>query len=222
MGQLIEQFRNQYAPARVLIEYAHPDTVYEKVLGRTAEIGLVSFPRKQRELNILPWRDEEMMLACGPDHPLTRVRSIAPEHLEGQRWVAFTKDLMIRRRVDQYLRERGITVAVQSEFDTIEIIKRAIEVGQGVSLLPEPTFRQEVGNGLLVARPLDGERFLRPIGIIHRRQPRLSQPALRFIELLQGCGNSTAPTAQTAPSTNGHVANGSNRRASARAGSRKR
>ena len=59
-------------------------------------------------------------------------------------YVAFTKDLMIRRRVDQFLREHGVTVAVESEFDTIENIKRAIEVGQGVSLLPEPTFRQEV------------------------------------------------------------------------------
>src|ERR1700733_6155653 len=34
MGQFIERFKTQYAPARVHIEYAHPDTVYERVLGR--------------------------------------------------------------------------------------------------------------------------------------------------------------------------------------------
>ena len=62
MGQLIDRFKTQYAPSRVHIEYAHPNTVYDKVLGRSAELGLVSFPRKQRELTILAWRDEEMMV----------------------------------------------------------------------------------------------------------------------------------------------------------------
>ena len=70
MGQLIDRFKTQYASASVHIDYVHPESVYEKVLGRTAELGLVSFPRKQRELSILPWRDEPMVLACAPDHPL--------------------------------------------------------------------------------------------------------------------------------------------------------
>jgi DNA-binding transcriptional LysR family regulator len=202
MGQLIDRFKTRYAPSRVHIEYAHPNTVYDKVLGRSAELGLVSFPRKQRELTILPWRDEEMMLACAPSHPLARTRSVKPIQLEGLSAVAFTKDLMIRRRVDRFLREHSVTMRVASEFDTIENIKRAIEVGQGISLLPEPTFRQEVRAGSLIARPLDGRRFVRPIGIIHRRQPRLSSAALRFVELLQECGNAPAPSA------NGHMSNG--------------
>lgn len=202
MGQLIERFKTQYAPASVHIDYVPPDSVYDKVLGRTAELGLVSFPRKQRELTILPWRDEPMVLACAPDHPLARVRSIRPEQLEGVSYVAFTKDLSIRRRVDQFLRQHRVTVVVESEFDTIENIKRAIEVGHGIALLPEPTFCQEVRAGALVARPLESCRFVRPIGIIHRRQPRLSNAAHRFIELLQECGNSASLFA------NGHVANG--------------
>ncbi len=217
MGQLIDRFRTQYAPARVHIEYAHPDTVYEKVLGRSAELGLVSFPRRQRELAVLPWRDEEMMFACRPDHPLAPARSVRPGQLEGLSGVAFTKDLSIRRRVDQFLREHGVTMKVASEFDTIENIKRAIEVGQGVSLLPEPTFRQEVRAGTLVARPLEGCRFIRPIGIIHRRQPRLSQAALHFVELLRQCGN-----AANAYAGNGHIANGSAPMSARAAAKRKR
>jgi DNA-binding transcriptional LysR family regulator len=202
MGQLIDRFKTQYAPATVHIDYVHPNTVYDKVLGRTAELGLVSFPRKQRELLILPWRDEDMVLACAPNHPLARFRSILPAQLEGVSYVAFTKDLSIRRHVDQFLREHAVTVVVESEFDTIENIKRAIEVGHGIALLPEPTFCQEVRAGSLVVRPLEGCRFVRPIGIIHRRQPRLSNAAHRFIELLQECGNSVIPF------TNGHTANG--------------
>jgi DNA-binding transcriptional LysR family regulator len=219
MGQLIERFKTEHAPAHAHIEYAHPRTVYEKVLGRTAELGLISFPRKQRELTVLPWRDEEMVVACAPGHPLARLSSVSPDQLEGMSYVAFPKDLMIRRRVDQFLREHSVGVAVASEFDTIENIKHAIEVGLGISLLPEPTFRREVRGGTLVARSLEGCRFVRPIGIIHRRQPRLSQAALRFIDLLQECGNASGKDAGA--SANGHVGNGAPPN-SARGASRKR
>ena len=207
MGQLIERFKAQSPAARVYIEYAHPNTVYDNVLGRSAELGLVSFPRKHRELTLLTWRDEDMMFACAPSHPLATATSVRPKQLEGLPFVAFTKDLTIRRRVDKFLRQHGVTVAIESEFDTIENIKRAIEVGQGVSLLPEPTFRQEVHAGTLVARVLEDCWFVRPIGIIHRRQPRLSQAALRFVELLQECGNSSEPCAN-GHAVNGHAVNG--------------
>jgi DNA-binding transcriptional LysR family regulator len=216
MGQLIERFKTQYTPASVHIEYAHPDTVYERVLGRSAELGLVSFPRKRRELTILPWRNEEMMFVCAPGHPLARSAAVRPEQLKGLAFVAFTKDLMIRRCVDQFLRKQGVLVKVVSGFDTIENIKRAIEVDQGISLLPEPTFRQEVRAGTLVGRPLDGGRLVRPIGIIHRRQPRLSHAALRFVELLRECGNVPAP------STNGHAANDARAATSARAAAKRK
>ena len=82
----------------------------------------------------------------------------------------------IRREVDRFLRQQGVAVEVVLEFDNIENIKKAIEIGGGVALLPEPTLRQEVEAGLLVARPLAGCRFVRPLGIIHRRQHRPARP----------------------------------------------
>jgi hypothetical protein len=53
-------------------------------------------------------------------------------------------------------------------------------------MLPEPTIRPEVAGRSLVARPLHGVRFVRPLGIIHRRQPRLTLTARSFLELLCG------------------------------------
>ena len=59
-------------------------------------------------------------------------------------------------------------------------------MGAGVALLPEPTVRREAEDGLLLARPLEGCRLVRPLGIIHRRHHKLSATATRFLELLRG------------------------------------
>jgi DNA-binding transcriptional LysR family regulator len=185
MGQYIERFEAQQGGARVHVEYLHPDRVYEKVLEGTADLGLVSFPRASRKLNALPWREEKMVLACAPDHPLASQPIVHPEQLTRQKFIGFDRDLVIRREVDRFLRDEGADVDVVLEFDNIENIKKAVEVSAGVALLPEPTLRREVESGALVAAPLADCRLVRPLGIIHRRHHKLSANAQRFIELLR-------------------------------------
>jgi DNA-binding transcriptional LysR family regulator len=185
MGQFVERFHAAHPGVQVRVEYLHPDRVYDRVLDGTVDCGLVSFPRKQRELLVEPWRDEPMVLACAPSHPLARQSAVRVGQLDGLKFVAFEKGLVIRREVDRFLRERDVAVQVVMEFDNIENIKHALEVSPTVALLPEPTLRQEVEAGTLVAVQLAGSRFVRPLGIIQRRQRRLGRNARAFMDLLR-------------------------------------
>jgi len=192
MGQYIERFTAQLPYARVHVEYLHSSRVVEKVLDTSVDFGLVSFPRKVRALTILPWREEEMVVACQPSHPLARLSSVRPEQLAGEKYIGFDRGLGIRRQVDRFLRQQGVAVEVALEFDNIENIKKGLEIAGGVALLPEPTLQQEVAANLLVARPLNGCRFVRPLAIIYRRQHRPSPAAQRFIDLLLQNGSPEA------------------------------
>jgi DNA-binding transcriptional LysR family regulator len=91
---------------------------------------------------------------------------VAARDLAGEKFIAFEKNLAIRKAVDRSLRQRGVKPNVAMEFDNIETIKRAIEIDAGVGLLPEPTVDKEVQSGSLVARPLKGIALSRPVGII--------------------------------------------------------
>lgn len=185
MGHYIERFKAVQPGARVHIEYLHPDRVYDKVLEGASDFGLVSFPKKTRSLEFIPWRDEEMVLACAPAHPLAQRKHVRPADLAGLAYVGFDRNLTIRREVDRFLREQGVTVDVVLEFDNIENIKKAVEISAGVALLPAPTLRHEVEAGTLVALPLSGARLTRPLGIIRHRHRKLGASALRFLELLR-------------------------------------
>ena len=149
MGQYIERFEAEHPHARVHMEYLHPDQVYERVHDGTADFGLVSFPRPSKDLTVLPWRDEEMVVACPPSHPLAALESVPVGKLDGEKFVAFEKGLVVRREIDRFLREHGVGVEVVLEFDNIENIKKGIEFGQGLSLLPEPMRQREQRSGVL-------------------------------------------------------------------------
>jgi DNA-binding transcriptional LysR family regulator len=185
MSQYVQRFVGQRAGATAEIEYLHPDKVYEKVLDGTADFGLVSFPQSSRKLTALPWREEEMVVACAASHPFAHRRSVRVAQLDGEKYVGFDRDLVIRRKVDRFLRDHGVSVDVALEFDNVENIKQAIEIAAGVALLPLPALRREVRSGTLAAVPLSDARFVRPLGIIHRRSPKPSASARRFIELLR-------------------------------------
>jgi DNA-binding transcriptional LysR family regulator len=186
MGLCVERFVARHPNVKVQVEYLHPDRVYEKVLDGTADFGLLSFPRRARELTVLPWREEQMVLTCAPSHRLAGQQAIAPPQLAGEKYIAFDRGLVIRREVDRCLREHGVGVDVALEFDNIENIKKAIEISVGVALLPEPTVRKEVRAGSLIARRLAGWSMVRPLGIIYRRSHKLSSTARRFIDVLRG------------------------------------
>jgi DNA-binding transcriptional LysR family regulator len=184
LERAIERFRQQHPDVKIHPHYHHPDQVYREVREGTADLGLVSFPRRTREFEALHWRDERMVLACKPEHPLARQTTIAPADLHGQKYVAFHQELTIRKQVDRFLRDLGVTVEIDKELDNIDSIKQAIVAAGGVALLPEPTLQREVQAGILVAVPLAGSQLYRPLGFIYRRRHPLTSAAQCFMELV--------------------------------------
>jgi len=71
------------------------------------------------------------------------------------------------------------------EFDNIETLKRALEINAGVSILPKQTVVREVKAGTLSTANLTGNRMVRPVGMIHRRNFTFGKTASEFIRLLQ-------------------------------------
>jgi DNA-binding transcriptional LysR family regulator len=183
MSRYVARFHETYPGANCRLEYLHPTRVVESVVGGSAELGLISYPKKWPDLAVLPWRDEEMVLAVHPQHSFATQESVEIGQLDGEKFVHFDEDLSIRRAIDRFLRKHGVQVETTLEFDNIENIKRAVEIPAGVAILPEPTLAREVAAGTLKAVRFRDHRLTRPLAIIHRGG-RLGLTAARFLDLL--------------------------------------
>jgi DNA-binding transcriptional LysR family regulator len=185
MNRYLQQFLSHYPKANVRLEYQHPHRVYEAIEKDQADIGLVSYPRASRSVDAIPWREEPMVLVCSANHPLADRKRVELESLQDENFIGFDSDLTIRRELDRVLQLHDVEVRVVMEFDNVETMKRAVEIGAGVSILPQPAVAAEVAGGTLVAIPLTTDELVRPLGIIHRRGKDLSSTTRRFIALLQ-------------------------------------
>lgn len=185
MAQLEEEFSRRLPDAQLAVEYLRPEKVYAAVLADEADLGLVSYAEPSRHITVIPWRQEEMLVATAPDHPLARRTQLRPEDLNGVEFIGFDEDLPIRREVDRFLKEKGIEVTRTLHFDNLQMIKEAVAHGVGISILPARIMHDEVMQGRLVAIPIAASKIFRPLGIIHRKKKRFHPVAQAFLELLQ-------------------------------------
>jgi len=189
----LKEFRRLHPNVELHVEYRRSAEVYSLVLNGEVDLGLVSFPSKRKGLQIEPFTKDKLVVICHPNHRLAQRKHLRIEEIEGEKFIAFEPDLPTRKVIDRYLREHGIAIKHAMEFDNIETVKRAVEIENGISIVPQNTVKQEVANGALAAVEIEKPEMWRPLGILIKRNRSCSPAHKEFIALLQK-GNAELPT----------------------------
>lgn len=180
----MQKFLRAHPQVGLKLEYLRTDRVYDACLDGEADLGIVALPSKRPQLQIVPLGQDELVIALPPDHALVRKRALSLRVLEGLPFIAFERDIPTRKLIDRELRRHGVTLSYAMEFDNVETIKRSVEAGLGVSILPLPAIANEVHFGTLRARRFQEGPLHRPLGLLYRRNHALGNAARAFLALL--------------------------------------
>ena len=183
----IKQFIARNPGARVSVEYRQFSQIYADITSGRADFGFMACPyRKAPGLALVPVAKDEMVLIAGAASPLAGRKTVSVKELNGLDFVFFDRIFPSRRYIDAFLRRHGVKASVKMELDNLETIKTAVASGEGVSLVPLSSIREdENGSTLHVLRISDAE-FLRPIYLIYSRGRKLSPSARSFIGIFDG------------------------------------
>ena len=182
----LKSFMKEFPSVNARVEYRRANLVYEDVLHGSADLGLVAFPVKHKDLTVIPFATDELIVAMNPDHSLAKKKNLSIEELKGVEFIAFEKDIPTRKATDEILRQSDVEISIVMEFDNVETVKRALEINAGVAIIPKNTVANEVERDQLVTCKLDSGKHIRPLSIIHKKS-RMLTPALRsFIDKMMG------------------------------------
>jgi DNA-binding transcriptional LysR family regulator len=180
----IKRFLLEFPAVNVRVEYRRSNLVYEDLLHNAVDFGLVAFPAKVRQIEIIPFREDEIVLVCHPDHELAKLKEVDIRVLSEQKFIGFDPDIPTRKAIDLIFRENKFDIEPVMEFDNIETVKRAVEIDAGVAMVPSATVQQEIKQGTLVQVKFKGASFTRPLAILHRKGRVLTPAMKKFIEML--------------------------------------
>ncbi|MHC4395585.1 MAG: LysR family transcriptional regulator [Planctomycetota bacterium] len=181
----VKKLMVNYPDVHVDIEYLTAAKIYELTLAGDIDIGLVAVPKRDKRLDVYDFQDEPLVLVCSPNHPLADKGQVDIHKVRFERFIGFAKNVPTRLWIDNILQRYNIVIRPVMEFDNTETIKRAVEINSGISILPKTTVLQEIDSATLKALTLYNEYFVRPTGIIVRKNKLLSQAGRYFIELLR-------------------------------------
>ncbi|MGA2071015.1 MAG: LysR family transcriptional regulator [Sedimentisphaerales bacterium] len=185
LPEYLKKFMVKKPTVNVHVEYFTADKIYEMVLAGELDIGLVAVPRRDKRLEVYDFEDEPLVLACSPKHPLAANSHIDIHKLQFERFISFEEGVPTRVWIDGIFQRYNIVIRPVMEFDNVETVKKAVEINSGVSILPRPAMLQELATGAIKAIEFENERFVRPTGILVRRDRVISQETRYLIDLLR-------------------------------------
>jgi LysR family transcriptional regulator, transcriptional activator of the cysJI operon len=181
----LKEFRSRYPDVEVQVEYRRSTQVYAQVLSGEADFGLVAYPARRKGILIEPFLEDKMVVICHPGHRLAKKKSIRLEDLDGEKFISFEPDLPTRKVVDRHLKSSNVSVEHTMELDNIETVKRAVEIENGISIVPRNTVLNEVRGGILASVEIEKPEMWRPLGIVLKRSHPRSPAQRELIQLLQ-------------------------------------
>lgn len=180
----MKRFLKEHPTVNVQVVYRRADLVYADVLGSVVDLGIVAYPKPDPKLQSVPFRKDSLVLICHPEHPFAKLRSIKLKALDGQKFINYEKDIPTRKALDKFFKRDAVSVQNVMEFDNVETVKRAVEIGSGIAIVPEQAVKQEVETQTLAAVHIEGN-VERQLAVLHKKGKVLS-PAMRlFVELLK-------------------------------------
>lgn len=101
---------------------------------------------------------ESLAIVAGPDHPLARRPSLCAGDLAGETILFSRVDCSYRRILQRLLDEQGVPYDKGLEFSSVEVVKRCVAAGIGITILPEIAVAEEIAAKKLAKLPwTDGE-----------------------------------------------------------------
>jgi DNA-binding transcriptional LysR family regulator len=159
--------------------------IASELLERSMDFGVMTFLPADRALQSIPLGGDELVMLAHPEHPLARRKRVSIEEVGRQVVIAHNDPSPTRERVLRLYERRHAPINIQISLPSLDGIKRAVEMGVGVAVLPRRCALTEIARGDLVAVKVPELEARRTVRFVFRRTGERSHAAGAFLELVR-------------------------------------
>lgn len=179
---IVVRFRDAHPAAQIEMRRVHSRQIPSEVLNRSLDFGFVTFEPAERGLLSVALGIDELVMLAHPKHPLARRRQITMEEFGRQTVIAHNDHSPRRERVLRLFEEKQSPINIQLSLASLDGIKRAVEMGLGVALLPRRCALSEIARKQLAAVRVPQLRMPRDLRLVYRRTGESSPAAGAFLD----------------------------------------
>jgi len=189
---LIPIFRARHPHIKIEVKRSLASRIPGEILGREVEIGVVSFKPNDPAVKSVPIATDELTLIVAPDHPLAAKKIVSVRELGAESFIAHNVPSPYREKVVKTFEKQRTPLNISMEMPTLEAIKRLVEKGLGVALVPRLSAQTEIARKQLAGLAVKEMRLERRVHLIYRKGATLSHAAKAFLTVARGAHETKA------------------------------
>jgi len=180
---LIDEFRRQHPLIKVEVQRGVASRIPTEILAREVELGVISFTPNDPALRSIPVLTDGLTLVVSPNHPFAGRKEVSIKELGSETFIAHNAPSPYRKKVIDAFEKYKTRLIIGVELPSLEAIKRLVERGTGIALVPKLTAQSEIESGRLVSLNVKELKLDRKLNIIYRKNSELSHAAQAFLKL---------------------------------------
>lgn len=185
---VIEEFRRRHPLIKIEVQRGVASRIPKQITAREVELGVISFTPNDDSIRAVPVMDDELVFVVSPSHGFASRQEVSVKELGDQIFVAHNAPSPYRRRVIEAFEKHKTKLNIAIELPSLEAIKRMVERGVGVALVPRLSANAEIASGRLKALSVKGLKLERKLNIVYRRNSELSHAAKEFLAVARELG----------------------------------
>ena len=182
----LERFAAAHPQVAIDVRRVPSRQIATAILDRSIDFGVLTFLPADRGIQTLPLGGDDIVLLTSPKHALSSRRRVSIEEVGRQVVIAHNDPSPTRDRVLRAYERRHTSINIQISLPSLDGIKRAVEMGIGVALLPRRCALTEIARGHLVAIKVPELAGSRQVRLAFRRAGERSHAAEAFLEIVKG------------------------------------
>ncbi|SFR48997.1 DNA-binding transcriptional regulator, LysR family [Marinobacter daqiaonensis] len=181
---VMAEYMNTPARPKVSLEVANTSAIARRVMDYELDIGLIEGELQSPDLEVIPWRHDELVIFCSPEHPLAGKDGLTDEDLKSATWIAREPGSGTRQTFERAMHGLLPDLNILLELEHTEAIKRAVQANLGIGCLSRMCLSDAFKRGDLVPlRAAAHRRFDRQFYFILHKQKYRSAGIDRWMEL---------------------------------------
>lgn len=180
---VLEAFRARYPGVEVRLSNRPSPATEAQVLAHEVDLGFVTLPADAAGLATERMATREDVAIFAPDHPLAHRKRLRFPELLAFPLLLLDRGSRTRAFIDERIRRCSAPVDVAMELASIEVIKRLVALGFGVSVVPRIAVETELASGLLCAAPVLPRGEARILGFVMAESEPLSREGQAFVAI---------------------------------------
>ena len=193
-ARLLAAFSRKHPNVEIRLDVTNRETLLRKLESNEPDLVLMGQPPNNLDVNASDFMDNPLLLVAAPDHSMAKMKNISLDSLIDETFVVREPGSGTRLAMERFFLDHDFKPKSTVEMAGNEVIKQAIEVGLGLSILSAHTIELELSAGRLITLDVIGIPIVRRWYVAHRTGKRLTPTALSFKQFVLAEGKRKSKT----------------------------